>query len=441
MPPATKTPVLPSGSLMQRAVIREALETSKLPARAREELRVRLSTQSLTEAQIVARVRRTEEIAASTGYVRVTDEADKFKAALEGLVVGRPGEVDGERVQPFRSLQEAYSVFFGQPRWTVDADQIMAAIRGFHMDERGRLTESIDSTTWSAAFSDSINKRAIAAYSIPARQAWRMIVSEISAPTDFRSQPRFRVGGYNTLQTVGEGSAYPVLTTPTDEQASFAPTKKGGVESITMEAIANGDIATIRRIADNCGIAAWLTLHLAIFKTILEGNAVIYDSVALFDAAHANTDAGAALAQATYETGRRKMRSQARPGETDGALSIVPRFLVVPNELEGVGFRLTTSAVVLTAGQNATEPNLALGTELIVVDELTDANDWFLVADPQLTPTIEVGFLNGREDPEIILADNPSEGSMYTADKIGVKVRHIWGLAVLDYRGFYRGQG
>jgi hypothetical protein len=285
-----------------------------------------------------------------------------------------------------------------------------------------------------------MTKRAIRQYRLPQRQAWREIVSEISSPTDFRAQPRFRVGSYNTLATVGEGSAYPDLASPTDEQTTLTPTKKGGVDHITIEAIANGDTQTIRQVADNVGIAAWLTLHRAIFIGILAGNPTIYDSVALFDAAHSNTDTGAALSQTTYETGRRTLRSQARLGEADGALSIVPRILITPNELEGVGFRLTTSAVALNAGGDGTEPNIAQGTKHIVVDELTDANDWFLVADPELTPTIEVGFLNGQEDPEVMFS-GPNEGSGFTSDVIHVKVRHIWGLAVLDYRGFYRGQG
>jgi len=50
-------------------------------------------------------------------------------------------------------------------------------------------------------------------------------------------------------------------------------------------------------------------------------------------------------------------------------------------------------------------------------------------------PTIEIGFLNGREEPELFVQDEPTNGSMFSNDKITYKVRHIYGGAVLDYRG------
>jgi hypothetical protein len=375
---------------------------------------------------------------ASVTYTPVTDERDKALAALEGLITGQQvGDV-----RPASSIQEAYGAFFRPAEaWSIDPWQIQAAIFGRQMGASGQITESIDTSTWSAAFRDSMTKRAIAAYRIPEREAWRKVVSEISDVSDFKTQRRFRVGGYNTLATVGEASPYPPLTTPTDEEVTWPTPKRGGVESISLEAIANGDKQTIRQVADNCGVAAWLTLHRAIFIGLLVSNPAIYDSVTLFHATHGNTDSGAALAAGTLNTGRQKMRSQARPGETDGALSIRPKLIVVPNELEDTAFRLTTSPVAVSPNQNATEPNINQGLEAIVIDEFTDSDDWFLVANPALIPTIEVGFLNGRQDPEIIIADDPTEGSAFTADVIPVKVRHVWGLAVLDYRGFYRAQG
>ena len=67
------------------------------------------------------------------------------------------------------------------------------------------------------------------------------------------------------------------------------------------------------------------------------------------------------------------------------------------------------------------------------------ATNWYLFADPTMIPMLEVGFYNGQEDPEILVQDAPAQGSVFTADKITYKVRHIWGLTVLDYRGFQRG--
>jgi len=64
------------------------------------------------------------------------------------------------------------------------------------------------------------------------------------------------------------------------------------------------------------------------------------------------------------------------------------------------------------------------------------ATDYWLVADPAVVPTIEVGFLDGRQEPEMFVQDDPRMGSVMTADKITFKVRFIWGVVKLQYRGF-----
>ena len=69
---------------------------------------------------------------------------------------------------------------------------------------------------------------------------------------------------------------------------------------------------------------------------------------------------------------------------------------------------------------------------------LTDANDWGLFADPADIDILEVAFLNGQEEPEFFLADTPTQGLMFTADKIQYKIRHEYGGVVVDFRGSYK---
>ena len=54
-------------------------------------------------------------------------------------------------------------------------------------------------------------------------------------------------------------------------------------------------------------------------------------------------------------------------------------------------------------------------------------------------PLIEVGFMDGRIDPELFMQDDPTVGSVFSADKVTWKLRHIYGLTAVDYRGFQRG--
>ena len=49
---------------------------------------------------------------------------------------------------------------------------------------------------------------------------------------------------------------------------------------------------------------------------------------------------------------------------------------------------------------------------------------------------IEIGFLNGKQEPEILVQDQPTVGNVFVYDTIRYKVRHEYGGAVVDYRAF-----
>ena len=135
------------------------------------------------------------------------------------------------------------------------------------------------------------------------------------------------------------------------------------------------------------------------------------------------------------------MRQQAAFGDTSDVLSIIPRFLVVPSALEELAFQLCTSAVAIPAtpaGPTDT-PNIHQGMTPLVIDYYSDANDWYLVCDPGMCPTLEVGFYQGRELPELFTQADPTVGSMFNADTLTYKIRHIYSGAVIDHRGFQRG--
>jgi hypothetical protein len=279
----------------------------------------------------------------------------------------------------------------------------------------------------------------VAMYAQPSLQNWRQIVSSIIPVADFRTQRIDRLGGYGTLPAVNQGAPYQPLTSPADEEVTYAITKRGGTEDLTLEMIANDDVRAIGNIPKRLGMAASRTLHNFVWDFIAT-NPTLYDSVALFHATHANTTA-AALSQSAVSTLRGLMRSQTGYGDSSNILSLTPKFLIVPNELEELAYQLCTSAVAIPstpAGPTDT-PNIHQGLQHIVVDYLTDANDWFLIADPNMCPTIEVGFYQGREAPELFTQADQTVGSMFSADKLTMKIRHIYSGAVVEYRGMQRG--
>lgn len=76
-------------------------------------------------------------------------------------------------------------------------------------------------------------------------------------------------------------------------------------------------------------------------------------------------------------------------------------------------------------------------SNMIIVPQFTDANNWYMMADPSEIVGIELGFLYGREVPELLQQSNPLMGINWTNDVSSYKVRWDFGGDWLDYRGAY----
>jgi peptidoglycan hydrolase-like protein with peptidoglycan-binding domain len=437
-PPAGELKTSFIGSLM----IERKIEAAGLPKAVVDSLTAELP-ERITESDIDAKIASLKSMAAlfERPDLRPTVTTQVVKEAQEKVVEGLDKFFAGD-YSVFRSFKQAHAAYTGyRPRvWGEDENRVVLRESiGSLYDSATRSTESMTTASWDQVLGDSITRRLIASYTQPSLRSWEAIVSDRVPVNDFRTQRRTRVGGYGTLPVVAQGAPYQPLTSPTDEEATYTLEKKGGTEDLTFEMVANDDVGAIRMIPTRLGLAAARTLHNFVWD-FLATNPTIYDSVALFHASHTNTTA-VALSQSNMSSLRQKMRDQTGYGDTSNILSLVPRYLIVPNELEELAFQICTSAVAIPgtpAGPSDT-PNVHQGTKPIVVDYFTDSNDWYVSCDPQLCPTIELGFYQGREEPELFTQADPSVGSMFNSDTITYKIRHMYKGAVIEYRGFQRG--
>lgn len=135
------------------------------------------------------------------------------------------------------------------------------------------------------------------------------------------------------------------------------------------------------------------------------------------------------------------MKRQTAYGNTTEVLGLNPRYLVHPTTLRRAALQQldTPDNEAGTADMQANAFR-EFGMQRIQVDYWSSQTAYYLVANPADCPTLEVGFFRGNEDPEIFVADqeNTSNGSMMDADKITYKIRHIWGVGILDWRSFIR---
>lgn len=375
----------------------------------------------LTEAEITA----------------IVESETEYLQTIAPAVVSGSGPVTSDmRGEKDRVTEAMYDIVSGKSNASFRAmyvdltgDRDMSG----RLQEGARLSEAISTSSFAEILGDSITRRMLEIYRLPDLGTWREIVNVVPV-NDFRTQRRIRMGGYANLPAVSQGDPYSALSTPGDEEATYAPAKKGGTETVTMETIANDDLGAIRSIPTRLGRAAAQTLFEFAWDMVAT-NPTVYDSVALFHGSHSNLGS-AALAASTLIAGRTAMMKQADMSNSK-RLGIKPKYLVVPIDLEQTAYELTQTDREVASANNTVNFIRQFGLTPIVVDYWTDANNWFLVADKNLVPTIEMGFFNGREDPELFLQDMPNVGSVFSNDVLTYKIRHIYGGAVVDFRGFY----
>lgn len=451
---------IPAG--MSRIVVHHHLSETKLPEFVQKKIAKRYEGKTFVEAELTetikdeldnwAEIEKQGLVRSSSGSrVEVgVSEAQKGKAALDGFFLKEDVELDGEKVRRYRSFKEGYidltgdgardGVITGQlPRTPSgrlgisEADNGRVRMRLSEVDEDGKvsLSEAIAVATFDQALGDSIRRAMVREYAEMPLDSWRPLVDIVPA-ADFRTNRRVRRGGYANLPGVNEAAVYGALTSPTDEEATYAVTKRGGTETISLEAIANDDVGVIRTIPRALARAAAQTLHEFVFQ-FLNANPNIYDGQALFRAGNNNIGT-VALSIPSLNSARIRMRKQADMSNSK-RLGLVLKHLWVPLELEQLAGEVTGSNLKPGTADNDVNMVRKWGIDYTVVDYWTDVNNWYGTAEQSQVQLIELAFY-GSETPELFEQSNPQVGSMFDSDQLKYKIRHIYSGAVIDFRGF-----
>ncbi len=400
-----------------------------LPAAAKQRLQAQFDARErFTEADVDGAIRGEREYLAQfteSGRVSLPGgariEVGDRRAAVAGMLDAffDPNHADHRSVHSFR---ECYIEITGDRRVTgrlADCDRSRLAeslgVESFQ--------EAVSTATFANALGDSITRRMLQVYlGRTDLQAWRRVAST-SPVSDFRSQERVTIGGYGNLPAVAQAGAYTALTSPGDQKATYAVSKRGGTETVTLETIKNDDVQVIRRIPVELAHAAGHTLYefvMDFFRT----NPTIYDTVALYHATHNNLFT-AALSASEFAAHRLAMAKQVRLSSAKRR-GVTPARVLVSFEQQETAYNL------FVRGQNLDKTFVqTINPEVIVVPYWTDANDWCTVADPAEMPVLEIGFLDGREEPELFMQDMPNVGSLFSNDQVTYKIRHIYGGNVL----------
>ncbi|HVA23634.1 MAG TPA: Mu-like prophage major head subunit gpT family protein [Chloroflexota bacterium] len=418
------------------------LAETKLPLPFRDKLRRRFAG-SVTPAEAIQEAIDEEAAAlasvldgqlitgmgAEKASITSRTELDRYQTALDILLGVDVAEADRAGLPKLGGIREAYIQATGDPNISGATDFDRALVR------------EADTTVASFSFllGTSMNKRLLKEY-----QAWPnewVKFSSVVPIKDFKQQDRIRLASFGSLPVVNEDTPYTTVSL-TDVRATYKAQKYGNIVAISREVIVNDDLQAIRQIPQKLAVAAAYTLAEFVYVFLSGGRTTtIYDGNDLFDAAagpynHGHNRRVDALATAGLTLGITTMKEQTNlAGKRIG---LKPSFLVVPPELEFTALQLIKSGGLPGGNQNDINPVMGY-CEVVVSPQLTNTLEWYLVADPRMVDTVEVGFVGGQVNPVLLVQDQPLFGLNFTQDVISYKVRHEYGGAIVDYRGFYSG--
>lgn len=354
------------------------------------------------------------------------DVADKFREGATQALLIRSGLAKNDGTNEFRGLSLS-----DLARHSLEIHNV--GIKGMRKMDIVGAAFTHSTSDFPYLLENTIGKRLQASYDT-ASETWRQwcTVGEVS---DFKANSRIRMGSFNSLDTIAEGGEYTHGTLGEEKETIQAATK-GKMISLSRQMIINDDLAGFMRIASLMGRAAARTVGNDAYS-ILINNAVLNDGAALFHADHSNlAGAGGAPTVVTVGAGRKSMRMQQDMNSND-YLDIRPKYILGPVALEDTLAVLMASETDPSQG-NSKKPNAVRNAATVITDPRLDADSataWYMIADQNEAPTVEVAFLDGVDTPYL------ESQNGFKIDGVEWKVRLDYGTAATDFRGAYKNAG
>ena len=366
----------------------------------------------------------------------VKDETDKAREAAVNAMLVKAGVV--------ASADKRRAMQAGNPAMNLSLVEIAKAslhrlgVRADHLDKMGVVAAAFtqSGSDFPVLLESAMHKALQAAYDT-APLTWNRFCAT-GTVSDFRSHNRYRLGSFGNIDQVNELGEFINKSIPDGEKASIQVATKGNIINLSRQAIVNDDLGAFIGLAASLGRAASRTVEADVFALLaLNGGMgpTMGDGRALFHTDHGNLAADGALAVAVFEDMRQKMASQKDVGGND-FLDLRPAALLCGMGQGGTARVINGAEYDPDTANKLQRPNMVRGLFADVVDSPRIAGTRvYAFADPAIAPTLEVAFLEGRQDPYL----ERQEG--FDVDGSRFKVRLDYGIAAIDYRGAVTAKG
>lgn len=337
-------------------------------------------------------------------------------------------------VPGFASIREMYAYFTGD-------SEVRGIFNRKNLAPELRSSMDITSASFTYVLGNTLGRRLVGIYKAMAFLEEKLISIKKSVK-DFKTQEAVLVGGFPDLDTADpETGDYTEIDGVTDEESTYAIAGKGNILSVTRKTIINDDVSIIQRMLDGLARAARRT-HAKYVWALVTGNANCSDGTAMFTGGHGNLGA-TALSNATALVAYLALgkMTEKDSGERIGLLSdpsIKPN-LIGPIDLMTTIEQIANDDFYFSSNDLTTKTRNGLKGKIngVINPLLTDTDNWFMLLPPDVIDIIEMGYLNGRQEPELFVADGVQAEQVFVADKVRYKLRHEYAGANIDYRGGY----
>lgn len=373
--------------------------------------------------------RSTKNVINGTHGVEVGVEAvDKKRNAIRDAILNR--------VQPAKfELAEGARNFRGMTLYEMSKELLIERgvnVRGKSKSEVADMIfgkRSVSTSDMPLIFEGVIDKMLRTDHEF-APEYWDKIAKQVSLP-DYREKGLYQFGVRNGMKETQEGGEIK-YTVPTESKETIRLKSYAEGISITRHAFINDDLSVLDKIPTYF-VKDWNELRGdLVWGLIIDNVKLKSDDKPLFDAAHGNILTGANSALSETSLAAAKVLMSKQKSIDNRLMRILPKFLIVPPELEITARKLITS---ITPAKSEDVNVFANAFTVIVEPRLSDSTAWYLAADPNAYDGLNYGYLEGNESLRVNSKDD------FDKDTFDYAVRGDFGVAAIDFRSLLKSKG
>jgi hypothetical protein len=268
-------------------------------------------------------------------------------------------------------------------------------------------------------------------------RTWRNICA-VRNVSDFKTVTSYRLIGKDQYEQVAPGGELKHGTLGEESYTNKADTY-GLILSIDRRDIINDDLGAITTVPRKLGRGSGLKINDVFWETFLKNSS-------FFTAELKNYVTGADTALSIDGLTKSEVTFMDQVDSDGKPIGIMPAILLVPTALSAVGTQLYKSMELRDTNSSTKYPiaNPHQGKFRVEVSRYLSnsrytgysSKAWYLLADPNDLPVIEVAFLNGQESPTIETAEADF-------NVLGIQARgfHDFGARLQDSRGGVKAKG